>query len=285
LLRVKHMAMDDNDRKTLQALQTARAEHKELAELLDFYYELYELLFQAKAELPAPQVRDELARRWRLEMGIPQLTFDQLAPEPASFARLVMAVADLLLRHTPTWQVDRQGWTPDALLAVAQELFETWETLTAPKVGQEAQGMTAQPLFLAVGFALAPYLQRAAEEILPQLDLSLWVQGYCPVCGGRPNFAFFDQERGARHLLCSRCGAMWGYSRSGCPFCQSKEKQTYYQSEDGVYRLYLCPACGQYLKTMDLREVQRPVYPLVERLMTVGMDLAVYQCDNCSQVG
>jgi hypothetical protein len=28
---------------------------------------------------------------------------------------------------------------------------------------------------------------------------------------------------------------------------------------------------------MDLREVSRPVYPVVERLLTIGMDLAARQ--------
>jgi FdhE protein len=63
----------------------------------------------------------------------------------------------------------------------------------------------------------------------------------------------------------------------GCPFCKSKEKQIYYTSEDQVYRLYVCPSCKRYLKTMDLREVYRDVIPAAERLVTVGMDLAAYQ--------
>jgi FdhE protein len=70
---------------------------------------------------------------------------------------------------------------------------------------------------------------------------------------------------------------VWGYSRVGCPFCKSKEKQTYYASEEQLYRLYVCPDCHRYLKTIDLREVHREVYPEVERLVTVGMDLAAQQ--------
>jgi formate dehydrogenase maturation protein FdhE len=65
--------------------------------------------------------------------------------------------------------------------------------------------------------------------------------------------------------------------RTGCPFCGAKEDQKYYPSEDGVYRLYVCSNCNRYLKTMDLRELFRDVYPMVERLLTVGMDLAAQQ--------
>jgi FdhE protein len=86
-----------------------------------------------------------------------------------------------------------------------------------------------------------------------------------------------EKESGARKLVCSRCASLWPYRRLGCPFCESQAKQTYYPSKDGVYRLYVCPDCNRYLKTIDLREVYRKVYPMVERLLTVGMDLAAQQ--------
>ncbi len=57
--------------------------------------------FQAKAELPNPEMRDDLAMRWRLEGGIPQLTFDQLGLEPETFAELVARIADVLLPPQP----------------------------------------------------------------------------------------------------------------------------------------------------------------------------------------
>jgi formate dehydrogenase maturation protein FdhE len=41
-----------------------------------------------------------------------------------------------------------------------------------------------------------------------------------------------------------------------------------------MHRLYVCPACREYLKTVDLRKARRVVQPMVERLLTVGMDLA-----------
>ncbi len=68
---------------------------------MDFYHDLYEVQFQAKADLPDPEIRDELAMRWRLEGGIPQLTFDQLRLEPETFAQLVASVADVLHRYHP----------------------------------------------------------------------------------------------------------------------------------------------------------------------------------------
>jgi FdhE protein len=275
------MTISETDLGILRALTAAREQHEELADLLDFYHDLCEVQFEAKARFSETEVRDELAMRWRLEGGIPQLTFDQLRLEPETFADLVSQVTQVLVRHNPTWESVQEEWSPDELVALAQDVFEMWDTLTAPRSGKERdEGAEAKPDHisgLSVGFALAPYLQQASEVLLPHLDLVLWVQGHCPVCGGRPNFALLEQEKGARQLMCSRCNSLWPYVRVGCPFCRSKERQTYYTSEDQVYRLYVCPACKRYLKTMDLREVYRDVYPVVERLLTVGMDLAAYQ--------
>jgi len=277
--------MCDRDQQVLQVLKAAIQERQQLGDLLTFYYDLYEIQFQAKAVLPELDVHDEMATAWRLDQGIAQLTFEQLGIEPQPFARLVSQVAGVLLRHNPSWTLEPQDWSAEELVERAGEIFVTWETLTFPRAepdggdaasAGEATGESGpvHPRDLAVSFGLAPYLQKASEQIMPCLALDRWVQSYCPVCGGQPNFALLESKRGARQLVCSRCNSQWGYSRVGCPFCKSKEKQTYYSSDDGVYRLYVCPDCNRYLKTLDRRELQRDVYPDVERLVTVGMDLA-----------
>jgi FdhE protein len=273
--------MSEHDLKVLRALASAREERRELAELLDFYLDLYEVQFQAKSGLPNPEMREDMAMRWRLEGGVPQLTFDQLKLEPDAFGHLVSRVRQVLLRHNPSWQVESVDRGPGDLAGMAQQVFETWHTLTGPGSSQQLEGAQASwaghLIGLAVGFSLAPYLQLASEFILPHLDLSRWMRGYCPVCGGRPNFAVFERERGARQLLCSRCNSLWPYGRLGCPYCGSDEKQVYHASEDGVYRLYTCPNCRHYLKTVDLRDKHGEIFPVLERLLTVGMDLAAQQ--------
>lgn len=274
------MGMSQEDRRVLNALAAARVKHEELADLLDFYSDLYQVQFEAKARVPAPESRDEVARRWRLEGGIPQVTFAQLGIEPALLSEIVGEVLQVLQRHNPGWEEPTGEQDALQLVTLAQRIYDTWETLTSPGPAAEQEDelwSRNHPTALAVGFALVPYLTRCAEEIMPHLDLELWVHGYCPVCGGRPNLALLEEERGARRLLCSRCNSQWKYGRTGCPFCRSKEKQIYYPSEDNVYRLYTCPDCKRYLKTVDLRELHREAVPVVERLLTVGMDLAAQQ--------
>jgi FdhE protein len=272
------MSIGEKDLRVLGALSAARKEHSELADLLDFYYDLYEVQFEAKQQIPDPKVGNELAMRWRLESGVPQLTFDHMCVEPESFARLVGRATAVLARHHPGWQANGEDLSSKELTVLAREIFENQETLTVhkpdPKEDRIDESWLGHPLQLAVSFALAPYLQRASEVILPRLDLTLWAQGYCPICSGQPSLAIFEETRGARRLMCSRCDTLWPYARVGCPFCGADDKQSYYPGAFGLYRLYVCPHCNHYLKTVDLREVHREVHPVVERLLMVGMDLA-----------
>jgi formate dehydrogenase accessory protein FdhE len=271
------MAIGDKDNRVLKAMAAAREQHPELIELLDFYYDLYEVQFEAKSQLPEPERRDEQAMRWRLERGMSQLAYGQLGVETDLFKPLVAQVAEVLVRYNPSWESEQKELTADELLSLAREVYETWDTLTAPKAGlkdrDESKESTGHATALAVSLSLAPYLQQASEAILPQLDLTLWRKGNCPVCGGRPNFSVLDEDTGARKLMCSRCDSLWRSSRFNCPFCAIGEKTAFYSSEDDLYRLYVCPECKHYLKAVDLRKARRVILPMVERLLTVGMDL------------
>jgi formate dehydrogenase maturation protein FdhE len=277
--------MRDTEREILKALRVAQEEHPELAAVLAFYADLYEVLYKAKAVLPPPRLGDAAARRERLEAGRPQLTFDWLGVEAAAFGRLVGEVWQVLVDHNRSWATEGMQWTPEVQVAQAREVFERWGTLTAPSVvpsdaAEAAPDPRAGREMQAVAFALAAYLQRAADAVLPELDLERWLWAYCPVCGGQPNLALLDEERGARSLLCARCDGLWSYVRVGCPFCQFKGAQTYYLGGEGLYRLYVCPSCKRYLKTVDLRAARRLVLPVVERLLTVGMDLVAQQAGS-----
>jgi FdhE protein len=132
---------------------------------------------------------------------------------------------------------------------------------------------------MAVDLALQPHLEWAAEQVMPHVDQESWKRGYCPACGGAPDFAVLIEETGARHLLCSRCRSQWLYKRLACPFCNNTDhtKLLYYPSEDEVYRLYVCQACKHYLKAIDLRKATHKVVLAVEPLLTVAMDLAAQE--------
>ena len=135
--------------------------------------------------------------------------------------------------------------------------------------------------FLAFIFdtALHPFLRALALTLAPLVRDGAWYRGICPVCGGEPDFATLGRRNGRRRLLCSRCDTEWTFRRVGCPFCGNDDPRRlgYYPSDDGAYRLSVCGACRRYIKTIDLRVVAGERLPAVERVLTVGMDLAAQQ--------
>jgi FdhE protein len=263
------MIIAHDDQRALDALEKAKARHEDLLPYLDFYTALLREQFEFKAALAAePGIHAETIREQRLTDGVAQLTFEQLGVEAESLAALVVRLWDAMVSHNPEWAGQREALDPDDLLALVRKEFEIQAPFKAPPPTD------ATPTEVLIRLALSPYLQRVAEVILPLLDLKRWRRGYCPVCGGQPHFSALRGE-GERSLLCSRCNAEWPFARVQCPFCGSADHSqlTYYPSEDGVYRLYVCQACRRYLKTIDLRQAEGRVLA-VEPILTVGMDLS-----------
>ncbi len=269
------MPISERDRELIQTLQTARDQHPELAGLLDFYQELFEVQMAARAQLPRFEAPQQSILQSRLDKGRPLLNFDELPLEGDTYSLLVGEIRDLLLHHNPRWRPGLRP-APAELQLYARQAFENWGTFPASDDDAASDDPLRQDpaLLQAASLALVPFVQRAAESLLPGLDLEAWNRGDCPVCGGRPNLARLGEERGQRMLVCSHCDTLWPYPRVGCPFCGSQESQTYYVGEGGLYRLYICPACRRHLKTVDLRQARRGVNPVVERLLSIGMDLA-----------
>lgn len=263
------MTLSENDRRALDALEKAKARQQNLAAYLDFYTGLLREQFELKAMLTGePGIHDETIREQRLADGVAQLTFEQLGVEAEPFTTLALRLWDIMVSHNPEWADQRKVCTPDEMLVLARQEFETRSPFKAPPPTDP------KPAQALIRLALSPYLQRAAEVILPSLDLDKWRRGYCPVCGGQPHFSALRGE-GERSLLCSRCNAEWPFARMQCPFCGNADynQLAYYPSQDGIYRLYVCQACRRYLKTIDLRQAEGRVLA-VEPILTVNMDLS-----------
>ena len=99
------------------------------------------------------------------------------------------------------------------------------------------------------------------------------MRGYCPVCGGRPNLALLSDGEEVCQLVCCRCSAVWPYASLRCPFCESEDVQVHHFGGNDAYQWQVCENCQQYLKIVDLERAQHPIYPQVERLLTIGLDL------------
>ena len=259
--------------RTLEALDEAGIVDERLSAYYAFQRTLVKELDKAKTGISATlELADEEALQARIAQGIPLIGFSQLPIEERAFAELVAKIVKLLLDYDPDLTAKALPETPSAYCALAKQRFEENQASTESN-GDQAQPSLAQ---MAVDMALRPYLEWVAERALRHVDQGSWKRDYCPICAGAPDFAALQTETGARHLLCSRCNSEWLYPRVKCPFCGTADhtKLFYFPSDDRVYRLYVCKACKRYLKTIDLREVQREVLLPVERITTVAMDAA-----------
>ncbi len=264
----------------MQTVSDALAEATQREPDLASYYELHRTLLElqerAREEITATlEMADEEGLQARMLQGLPLVSFAQLPIEAGRFAELAVAIVQTLTDYDV--ETEDQTLLSDAAewVSLAQQRFEVGQAI-GERSGEAEEVTLAQA---SVDLALKPYLEWAAEQVLPHVDQKRWKRGYCPVCGGAPDFATLDAETGTRYLLCSRCNGQWLYHRVGCPFCDTTDytRLAYYPSEDSVYRLYICQECRHYLKTIDLREVARAVSLPVERVTTVAMDAAARQ--------
>lgn len=141
-----------------------------------------------------------------------------------------------------------------------------------------AQKLLIDPsvLTLFLRLSMRPALLKAAQTLIPRLDLSRWNYGHCPICGSMPKLADLSGEGGKRTLHCSLCETAWPYPRLRCPFCENdnREDLSYLKAEkeEGL-RVDLCSRCGQHLKTIDLRELPGPIIMPLDDAATWHLDL------------
>lgn len=264
------MTLDDQ---LLDALAAARAAAGPDNEDL---YALYESLTRAIAakrgtlDLTVSRLYQHKEAQARAREDRPHLQFASLGLDPPAFYAWLQQIAAIFEPFDPGAAEEIAALAPQGALALAQQWYET---------GSADQGPTVDGL---LANAMAPYLQRAAELLLPKLPMHLWNAAFCPVCGGYPDFSALDPRHHDHELVCERCQAIWEIRYQGCLFCgeSDPEQRGFYGTEDGLYRVEVCDSCGHYLKmvnTQESRKLQTPPRPLVDRLLTPGLDLLAAQ--------
>jgi FdhE protein len=137
-------------------------------------------------------------------------------------------------------------------------------------------GVDATALSFFLYHSLRPSICRCAESLSGFLvDEQAWEKGYCPVCGSPPVLAEVCED-GRRFLACSFCWHRWPARRVACPFCGNGDPgglSYLYSEEEPEHRIELCDACRKYVKTIDSRNLSRPVYPPLEQVATLHLDL------------
>lgn len=165
---------------------------------------------------------------------------------------------------------EKHNGTPVVMKAALASNYEVIEA------SAKAFNIDSPVLALLLHLSLRPSLLIIAQAVLEHLDLSLWNHGHCPVCGSAPKLADLSCAVGKRSLHCSLCETTWNYPRLRCPFCENdtREDLSYLRAEgeDGL-RVDLCSRCGNYLKTIDLREMAGSIIVPLDDVASWHLDI------------
>ncbi len=124
--------------------------------------------------------------------------------------------------------------------------------------------------------SMAPSIRICSQQLETYLTaMPDQKKGYCSVCGSQPDLAFLYPD-GKRHLKCCFCDHDWVVNRMGCVFCGNNDKdfqQYFFSDDEKEYRVNLCDNCRNYIKLIDLRQLDRAFYPKLEQITTLHLDM------------
>jgi FdhE protein len=264
-----------------QALQQLRPAYKEL---LRFYEKIFIAQEASKAHinLEPVQMSSELRAIKRREK-LPLVDVSDFSFDPRSARDLLLKICDIIQSYNREMA--------DAASAIVRGLDQEIEPFvffsSLLKSDDAYFDKTAAALEIdknALAFvaynSLKPSLSLCAEQLLGYLkDLPGWEKGYCPVCGNFPGLAVLDQD-GRRLLHCSFCWTTWPAKRVFCPFCEKtggKNFHTFYSEQEKDLRVDVCDDCKKYLKTVDTRATERIIYPPMELIASLHLDINARQ--------
>ena len=259
----------EKEKQILKAIDDRELAQGGLPPALVFYRQLLRLQYEASSRIETPilsfgkqNVKDKLRK------GQPLLDFCDIPIEWTLFHDLFERTCSILSSQSGfEGEIPQSLKEPEALRALA----ESWYQGEPSNPDENGPGVVT----LALQASLKPFLSASGNALLKSFNQEHWLRHYCPVCGGNADFAFLDKDRGARYLVCSRCDSEWLYKRIECPNCGNEDQNTlaYFTDNTGLYRLYVCEKCKDYLKAIDLRCSGSPVLIPFERYITLDLDI------------
>ncbi|NVL90484.1 MAG: formate dehydrogenase accessory protein FdhE [Desulfobacterales bacterium] len=264
-----------------ESVAAVKAERPAYEEILDFYEKLFlaQEVIKRQVQLEPIKISEEILSVKR-EENFPLINKEDFTVDTKASRGLLREICRLA--------AEANEMLAEAALKIVDALDKG--TLDAPvlfsKVLNEddayfdeaAKKLETDKKILAfmAYFSMKPSISLCAEQLATYLDKEVpWKRGYCPICGGPPVLSILRGE-GERSLLCSFCGHEWQTQRIYCPFCDNNEQKTlhyFFSEEEKGYRVDACDKCKKYIKTVDTREVKRPVHPFVEQISTLHLDL------------
>ena len=264
------------DSRILKRLEELERQEGSLSESLKFCQRLLLIQSQVRSRIGVPKIRlsqENISNR--LSSGSPIIRFADLSIDWSLLRYTFEEVNGLFANYSGVLgevpeNLKELGSYPDLLKEAIKAWFEG-APLPPQITVSEVDKALLEVMLLAT---LRPFLINHSEALIGFVEQEQWRRGYCPVCGGNPDFAFLEKEYGARWLLCSRCDAEWLFQRLECPYCSTQDQSAlaYFTDEKELYRLYTCELCRHYLKAIDLRKTESEVLLPLERFLTLDLD-------------
>ena len=263
-----------------KSVQTVIKNNPAYADMLDFYGRIFVAQEESRSRLQIEplQIPDDVLTIKSREK-FPLIKIKDFAYDRVESAGLLVTICKLAAKANPQLAASAKNLLTaidadlrpknlfDALLKGNEATFENIaENL---QVEKQILGLityhSLRPSICTVAVQLAAYLKKDEP----------WLKGHCPICGSAPILSILEGE-GARSLICSFCWHQWSAKRIYCPFCDnSNDKDLYYiyAEEEKDLRVDLCNKCKKYLKTIDSRQTNRLIYPPLEQVSTLHLDM------------
>ena len=248
-----------------------------LPPLLKFYQKLLRVQSRVEQKIASrlePGLSSEAILK-RMERGQPLIAFDELALDWSLLRETGNEITAIFAGYPELFgELPEKMRKSGAGRLLTRKAVKAWFKGAGLPATISASAASENLLSAIAQATLKPFLVSHAKTMVGLFDPERWRRPYCPICGGSPDFAFLDKELGARRLLCSRCDTEWLFQRLECPCCGTRDQNAlaYFTDDEGLYRLYVCEQCKQYLKAIDMRQTGARVLLPLERLYTLDLD-------------
>lgn len=277
--------MADNIQLTEDQITKAAESLKELrpayGAILDFYKQIFIAQEDSKDKIQINQIQiSEKMLSIKAEENFPLINMSEFAIDAKASKILLIKICGITKESSGNMAssaqailkaIDAEEFDFDSLFFGLLEEDDSIFEKTAKKYD-----IKKDDLAFIVYNTIKPSLSLCAKQLSTYLDKDKpWGKGYCPICGSPPGLSMFQGE-GERFLLCAFCWHKWSSRRLYCPFCDNTDTKTlnYFFSEDEKeYRVDLCDKCKKYIKSIDTRKTERIIYPPLEQVATLHLDI------------
>jgi len=263
-----------------QAAAALKKTRPAYAELLNFYEKIFVAQEDSKSQIkidPLKISEEILALKKKENFSL--IDISEFRLEPAAAIALLERICQIVEAANPEMadsaRIIRKAAAgaldPQLLFAALLKAEDAYFKKVEKDLGIEKKALA----FVAYS-SIKPSVVHCAEQLASYLDSDHpWDKGFCPICGSAPGFSLFEDE-GQRVLFCGFCWHHWAVQRIYCPFCENKDSKTlhYYFSEtEKDYRLDVCDSCKTYIKAVDKRRADRIIYPPLEFVASLHLDI------------